>query len=131
MYIEKNGEKHNLYCGKKCSNLTGELFKQPNSVSKFFEDKDGKVFLDKTHTILMHTRASTSGDPAYNENNHPFNTKNFILAHNGVTQEQVIQKYPELTMEDLLDVYIYYQGPASLFRNLELDYEEETKTIRL
>jgi uncharacterized protein (DUF433 family) len=54
-----------------------------------------------------------------------------ILAHNGATQQQVIQKYPELTMEDLLDVYIYYQGPASLFRNLELDYEEETKTILL
>ena len=54
-----------------------------------------------------------------------------ILAHNGVTQQKVIQKYPELTMEDLLDVYIYYQGPAYMFSQLELDYDNETKTIFL
>jgi uncharacterized protein (DUF433 family) len=54
-----------------------------------------------------------------------------ILAHNGANQEQVLEKYPELTMEDLRDVYIYYSGPASMFQALELDFEEETKTIVL
>lgn len=53
------------------------------------------------------------------------------LAHNGMSQEEVLEKYPELTMEDLRDVYIYYQGPSYLFRQLELDYSEETKTIVL
>lgn len=54
-----------------------------------------------------------------------------ILAHNGMSQEEVLENYPELTMKDLRDVYVYYQGPAYLFRHLELDYSEETKTIVL
>lgn len=54
-----------------------------------------------------------------------------ILAHNGMSQEQVLEKHSELTMEDLRDVYIYYQGPAYMFRHLELDFDEETKTVVL
>lgn len=53
------------------------------------------------------------------------------LAHNGVTQEEVLKKYPELTMEDLRDVYLYYKGPYKMFYRLELDYEEETTTVFL
>jgi uncharacterized protein (DUF433 family) len=54
-----------------------------------------------------------------------------ILAHNGTTQEDVLKKYPELTMDDLKDVYLYYQGPYQMFYHLELDFTEETKTIFL
>lgn len=95
VYIEKHGEKPKLYCGKPCDNIKGELFKQPESVKSFFAQKDGKIYLDKTHTILMHTRASTHGDPRDNENNHPFNTDDFILAHNGVirNQEEIYKKF--------------------------------------
>lgn len=41
------------------------------------------------------------------------------LANSGVSQQEVIKKYPELTMEDLRDVYIYYHGPHLMFQNLE------------
>ena len=54
-----------------------------------------------------------------------------ILAHNGATQEDVLDKYPELTLDDLKDVYLYYQGPYQMFHHLELDYTPETQTIFL
>jgi len=53
------------------------------------------------------------------------------LAHNGMTQDKVLEKYPELTMEDLRDVYLYYQGPFRLFYHLELEYEPETEKVFL
>jgi len=53
------------------------------------------------------------------------------LAHNGVSQEEVLQKYPELTIEDLRDVFLYYQEPYLMFLHLELDFNEETKTVFL
>lgn len=59
-------------------------------------------------------------------------TKNIAtLAHNGMTQDQVLEKYPELTMEDLKDVYLYYKGPFRLFYHLELDYLPETEKVFL
>lgn len=51
------------------------------------------------------------------------------LAHNGMPQDEVLKKYPELTMEDLRDVYLYYQGPFRLFYQLELDYSPETEKV--
>lgn len=54
-----------------------------------------------------------------------------ILAHNGATQDDVLQKYSQLTMEDLEHVYLYYRGPYSMFAHLEADYDEETKTVFL
>lgn len=52
-----------------------------------------------------------------------------ILAHNGAVQDDVLKKYSELTMDDLKDIYLYYQGPYKMFQHLELDFTEETKTV--
>lgn len=41
------------------------------------------------------------------------------LANFGLSQLDVLKKYPNLTMEDLTDVYIYYHGPHLMFQNLE------------
>lgn len=41
------------------------------------------------------------------------------LANSGLSQKDVLKKYPNLTMEDLSDVYIYYHGPHLMFQNLE------------
>jgi hypothetical protein len=85
VYLEKKGKENNkLYCGKEDNKMTGELFKSKNSVSTFFETTKSKIYLKNTHTMLMHTRATTSGSPENNENNHPFSTDSYILAHNGV-----------------------------------------------
>jgi predicted glutamine amidotransferase len=33
--------------------------------------------------LIGHTRAATSGDPKYNQNNHPFHGARYVVAHNG------------------------------------------------
>ena len=95
IYLKKVKNNHNLYCGKKDDSLKGELFKTKESVTEFFGHKGSKLYLDGTNLILMHTRASTQGAAEYNENNHPFNTENFILAHNGgvVNDSTVMTKF--------------------------------------
>lgn len=53
------------------------------------------------------------------------------LANAGITQQEILKSHPELTMEDLLDVYIYYHGPWLGFKHLEKDFPnpETTKII--
>lgn len=45
-----------------------------------------------------------------------------MMASNGATQDDVLDTYPELTIEDLRDVFLYYQKPYQLFEHLEPDY---------
>ena len=71
VYIEKTGKNHHLNCGIKDDSIPGELYKEPKSVDDFFQCNAGRLYLDGTHTILMHTRQQTGGDPANNINNHP------------------------------------------------------------
>jgi len=62
--------------------LPGELLKMKDTPTKFFKEGSIIYFTD-VHTFLMHTRLHTKGIVENNENNHPFITKNYILAHNG------------------------------------------------
>lgn len=85
IYIEKLGKYNKrLYCEKPDDTLGGEIFKTENSPAEFFGIKGSKVYLDHSNVLLMHSRAATQGDAGNNENNHPYHTKDFILAHNGV-----------------------------------------------
>jgi len=101
VYLEKTGKNKGLYCGKTDGTITGEVFKRPESVTKFCTEDDGIIYLDSVHTFLVHTRQQTDGDPAYNENNHPFNTKDFILAHNGVVNLDKEQESKFKLREDI------------------------------
>jgi glucosamine 6-phosphate synthetase-like amidotransferase/phosphosugar isomerase protein len=61
------------------------LFKTKGSVSKYLKkEKDLFEGFEGINIILAHTRATTKGSEEKNQNNHPFETENFILAHNGV-----------------------------------------------
>jgi uncharacterized protein (DUF433 family) len=42
-----------------------------------------------------------------------------ILAEEGLTQDEIFQIYPSLTMEDLIDIYSYYQGLSNMFSYYE------------
>jgi uncharacterized protein (DUF433 family) len=54
------------------------------------------------------------------------------LANAGITQQEILESFPQLTMEDLLDVYIYYHGPWTMFRDLEKDLiKDETTKIEM
>jgi len=62
-----------------------ELFKIKGSVSDYL--KKHKTLYKKwsnSKFVLAHTRATTTGDAKVNINNHPFETKNFVLGHNGI-----------------------------------------------
>jgi len=84
IYLEKTKNNRGLYCEKKDASIVGQLFKTPGAVKDFFNyNSENEIFLNDVHTFLMHTRMNTQGHPEINENNHPFNTKDFILAHNG------------------------------------------------
>lgn len=95
VYIEKKSGNYHTNCGVEDDTIPGELFKMPDAIGEFLNDRDGLLYLDKTHTILMHTRQETGGDPEININNHPFNTKNFIMAHNGIisNDRELMKKY--------------------------------------
>lgn len=83
-YIEKRKDNFNTVCGEECDNINGEIFKIPGRFSEYIDDMDGVLYLDDVHTVLLHTRQATQGSSDINMNNHPFNTKDFILAHNGI-----------------------------------------------
>jgi hypothetical protein len=87
-YLEKAKNNSHLYCGEKMEGLPGELFKTQSTPTKFFREGSIIYFTD-AHTFLMHTRLHTQGIVEHNENNHPFVTKNFILAHNGSVHNDV------------------------------------------
>lgn len=42
-----------------------------------------------------------------------------ILASEGLTQKEVLNIYPELTVDDLYDAFLYYQGPIRMFSHYE------------
>jgi hypothetical protein len=100
-YLEKAKNNTHLYCGKKVENMPGEVMKMPDTPTKFFKEGSIIYFTD-VHTFLMHTRQHTKGLACYNENNHPFVTKNFVLAHNGsvYNDTEVIHEFKiETTIE--------------------------------
>ena len=64
-----------------------------------------------TRAVMGHTRLTTQGSEKYNENNHPFLSKHFALAHNGVlTNDQtlrIIHDLPKTKIET--DSYVAVQ----------------------
>lgn len=42
-----------------------------------------------------------------------------MLATSGLTQDEVLNLYPTLILDDLKDVYLYYKGPFKMFLHLE------------
>ena len=61
----------------------------------------------KISTIFGHNRYKTKGDNKINHNNHPFETENFILVHNGVlSNDEELKKNNELEYVIDTDSYI-------------------------
>jgi len=82
-------------------------------ISKIKNVNSEEIFTD-FQCVLGHSRAATGGDPHQNKNNHPFESKNFVLAHNGVFR----------------DLYDYdYEGVLALKYNSE--YGAELKGLYL
>lgn len=66
------------------TNLFSQLFKEVTHPEKFFGSQLGRIDLSRVQVMLGHTRAATQGDCSLHKNNHPFETKDFVWAHNGI-----------------------------------------------
>ncbi|MFA6023519.1 MAG: class II glutamine amidotransferase [Candidatus Pacearchaeota archaeon] len=76
----------------------------------------------KNNFVVGHNRLATNGNANKNENNHPFESKNFILVHNGI-----ISNYAELTLNENL----YFKGETDSLVILHLieKYYQKTNDI--
>ena len=93
IYLSEAGKKQkNLNCWEEDKSLNGELFKISKSFTDWSKSLKGKMYLKNIRTALVHTRAETKGSSDENKNNHPFHTKDFVLAHNGVISNAELLK---------------------------------------
>ena len=61
----------------------GVLFKKKGGIKEFLKKNRIHKVIEGNNVVLAHTRASTTGTEDKNKNNHPFQTKDFVFAHNG------------------------------------------------
>ena len=67
-----------------------EILKRPVKASIFVKSNELSKFIDKNwkaKAFLIHDRHYTHGNPKYNYNNHPLESKNYVLIHNGVIRD--------------------------------------------
>ena len=67
-----------------------EILKMPVRASIFIETMQFKQFMKKNwhaKAFLVHDRHYTHGNPKHNYNNHPLESENYILIHNGVIRD--------------------------------------------
>lgn len=72
-----------------------KVFKVEGSVTEFIEKNGKDPILNefkKSNFVLYHTRKMTSGLPSVNHNNHPFETKDLVFAHNGIIYNDSLLK---------------------------------------
>ncbi len=83
------------------------IYKVDSSVSDFLTKKKIWTDIKRERVVLGHTRATTKGTEKTNHNNHPFETKDFVLAHNGVIwNEENLRKSQKIENEIETDSYI-------------------------
>ncbi len=80
-----------------CTKGMTDIIKEPIDSVKFSEKyMEGlKEKISKSNLVIGHTRAWTQGTPKDNNNNHPINSKSYIMVHNGVCSSMNrIKEYP-------------------------------------
>jgi len=86
IYLETRGtDAFGFYNGEKVikfPSCASDVIEMIDRIKPFEELVIGK------NMFLMHTRAYTNGDPLRNKNNHPFELKDIVFAHNGVVHVQ-------------------------------------------
>ena len=82
IYLEKRGDDATgWYDGEK-------IIKAPLEAYEFIQLIESitpiENYISGKKMLLIHTRAYTRGSPLENKNNHPFELKNIVFAHNGI-----------------------------------------------
>jgi len=121
IYLETRGEDaFGFYNGQK-------VIKFPSSASEIIEMIDRikpfEELIIGRNMFLMHTRAYTNGDPLKNKNNHPFELKDIVFAHNGIMYYHVM--YKDIRFKEKTDSkYIDYIDTYEIFGRIEIDLPE-------
>jgi len=108
-YYDVTNKKNNRYCG--------ELqYKDMHEISKL-----------KTTTLFGHNRLATHGKAHIIDNNHPFETENFVVVHNGV-----LSGYAELKKLNNLDYTIETDSFVipSLLEKVYADLKDSMLTVK-
>ena len=121
IYLETRGQDaFGFYNGEK-------VIKFPSSATDVIKMIDRiKPFNDLVvgrNMFLMHTRASTEGDPLKNKNNHPFELKDIVFAHNGIMYYYT--KYEDIRFKNgSSSKYVDYIDTYEIFGKIEVDLPE-------
>ena len=90
IYLQSRGDKaFGFYNGEnviKFPSSASDVIAMIDRIRPFSELVTGK------RMFLMHTREPTIGDPLKNKNNHPFELKDIVFAHNGMLYEYTLFK---------------------------------------
>ncbi len=65
--------------------------------------------VEKDNVFIGHCRLSTHGEPSYNDNNHPIESANWIIVHNGVVAMKDIENYPYVSDTDTENILAYIE----------------------
>ena len=88
IYLQSRGDKaFGFYNGEnviKFPSSASDVIEMIDRIRPFSELVTGK------RMFLMHTREPTIGDPLKNKNNHPFELKDIVFAHNGMLYEYTL-----------------------------------------
>ena len=98
--LEVRGEDaFGFYDGVKVVKFPGRASEVIPQISKIVEFES---LVEGKRMFLVHTRAATQGDPLKNKNNHPFETKDFVLAHNGAVYQSKKYLSSERELESVI-----------------------------
>jgi hypothetical protein len=91
---------------------TGTI-KAPQLANNFFEDKKimkkFKKGVKESHVLLGHVRYATHGKPEFNYNNHPMESENWVIVHNGVVFIKDFDDYEYQTDTDTENILAYIE----------------------
>lgn len=87
------------------------VVKGADPAAKFLVEhrEDYNKAVAESNVFIGHCRLATHGEPSYNENNHPIESKNWVLVHNGVVGITDIEDYPYVSDTDTENILAYIE----------------------
>ena len=87
------------------------IVKDPSPVSEFIV-REAETFhkaVTESNVFIGHCRYATHGEPQFNYNNHPLESENWILVHNGVVDIVDIEDYRYVSDTDTENILAYIE----------------------
>lgn len=108
------------------------IVKLNETAKKFIETHEGQLKKAIESNILIgHCRAVTRGSEKNNENNHPHESENFILVHNGTINKTEQLKDYKYRSECDTETILSYVEKYGVKKGIEEMYEQDSMAIAL